>query len=275
MKKYLLVVLFFTLLYVNFVKCRAMHEVLDLSWGFDENTISWPGGRKFEITKRIERTTNGQWYAANEFCAPEHTGTHLDAPYHFNKTGWKVGEIPLKRLIGPGIVLDMRSEVYISGANTTVETKHLQKWVEENGPIPDQCILLVKFGWSKYYKDKDTYLGIDELGELNFPGISAEAAQWIVDTGKIIGVGVDTASTDPGSSTDFPSHAILANHEIYGLENVNIMNELPPMEFVLIIMPMKLMEGTGAAVRITALPSLIAHKYPSADYYMIASQTTP
>lgn len=40
-------------------------------------------------------------YAANEFAAAEHGGTHLDAPYHFYKEGLHVGELPLKNLIVP------------------------------------------------------------------------------------------------------------------------------------------------------------------------------
>lgn len=41
-------------------------------------------------------------YAMNEFCAAEHGGTHLDAPYHFYEHGWKVGEIPLDRFVVKG-----------------------------------------------------------------------------------------------------------------------------------------------------------------------------
>lgn len=41
-------------------------------------------------------------YAANEFCCGEHGGTHLDAPYHFYKYGWKAGNIPLEKLIAKG-----------------------------------------------------------------------------------------------------------------------------------------------------------------------------
>lgn len=38
----------------------------------------------------------------NEFCAGEHGGTHFDAPYHFYREGWTVGQIPLSNLIVPG-----------------------------------------------------------------------------------------------------------------------------------------------------------------------------
>lgn len=45
---------------------------------------------------------DGSWYAANSFESGEHGGTHMDAPYHFYKSGWQIGDIPLERLIGKG-----------------------------------------------------------------------------------------------------------------------------------------------------------------------------
>lgn len=45
---------------------------------------------------------DGGWYAANSFESGEHGGTHMDAPYHFYKSGWQIGDIPLERLIGKG-----------------------------------------------------------------------------------------------------------------------------------------------------------------------------
>lgn len=42
------------------------------------------------------------WASSNEFEAAEHGGTHMDAPYHFNKEGWKVDDIPFERFFGKG-----------------------------------------------------------------------------------------------------------------------------------------------------------------------------
>lgn len=60
-----------------------------------------------------------------------------------------------------------------------------------------------------------------------FPGISAEAAAWIVNTTKIVGVGVDTASADPGQNHSYQAHRAFANNQMYILENVNILDTLP------------------------------------------------
>lgn len=60
-----------------------------------------------------------------------------------------------------------------------------------------------------------------------FLGLSKEAAEWIVDSGKFYGVGVDTPSIDPGNTTDYFAHTHLSKHGLYNLENVKILNPLP------------------------------------------------
>ena len=76
---------------------------IDLTHTVDEKTMTWNASSPFQITNRIaESLSNTSFYAENDFCIPEHAGTHLDAPYHFDKKGIKVAEIPLNTLIGPG-----------------------------------------------------------------------------------------------------------------------------------------------------------------------------
>lgn len=88
---------------------------------------------------------------------------------------------------------------------------------------------------------------------LSFPGLSKDAAQWIVDSKKVYGLGVDGPSVDPGISTSFDVHRILSKANIYNLENVALNGTtLPPKGFKLIIQPIKIIGGTGAPCRILA-----------------------
>lgn len=85
----------------------TLKEPIDLTRDFNKDTLYWKGVRTFEFTKKFAgKSTHGYFYSSNEFCAGEHGGTHLDAPYHFNENGIKVGEIPLKNLIVPGKLLN-------------------------------------------------------------------------------------------------------------------------------------------------------------------------
>jgi len=86
-----------------------------------------------------------------------------------------------------------------------------------------------------------------------FPGLSRDAAQWIVDSGKVYGVGVDGPSVDPGRSTTFEAHGVLSKANLYNLENVALNGTtLPPRGFKLVIQPVKIVDGTGGPVRILA-----------------------
>ncbi|KAL4091894.1 hypothetical protein QTP88_026503 [Uroleucon formosanum] len=86
-----------------------------------------------------------------------------------------------------------------------------------------------------------------------FPALSKDAAQWIVDTGKVYGVGVDGPSVDPGQSTTYEVHGRLSKANMYILENVALNGTtLPPRGFKLVIQPVKIVGGTGGPVRILA-----------------------
>lgn len=74
---------------------------IDLSYNLDENTMSWDLDEKFNRSKIVAGNLippDNAWYAVNIFTSPEHIGTHLDAPYHFNPKGGKVADIPLDSL---------------------------------------------------------------------------------------------------------------------------------------------------------------------------------
>ena len=51
--------------------------------------------------------TGNFYYETNDFSQSEHSGTHLDAPAHFSRGKWRTGDIPLARLGGPAVVVNI------------------------------------------------------------------------------------------------------------------------------------------------------------------------
>ena len=107
----------------------------------------------------------------------EHGGTHLDAPYHFYKEGWTVDQIPPDRLINvPAIVIDVESEVekLENPGDFKLTVEHLVKVETPSNTIPFGGVVLVHTGWSKFWPDRNKYLGIQNGtgGDLvlRFPG---------------------------------------------------------------------------------------------------------
>jgi kynurenine formamidase len=90
------------------------------------------------------------------------------------------------------------------------------------------------------------------VANLHFPGIGREAAELLAARG-VSGVGIDTASLDPGPSKDFIAHRVLNGAGIYGLENVANLEQVPETGATVIALPMKIAGGTGGPARVIAI----------------------
>ena len=230
---------------------------VDLSHDFAEDTVYWPTAEPFKLTTvAAGKTEAGYYYSAYQFCASEHGGTHIDAPVHFAENRNSVDQIPLDRLIGPAIKIDISAKAR-SDRDYQVSAADFEAWETQNGKIPDDSIVLLKTGWSEHWNDRMKYLGTDKRGaeavaELHFPGLAPEAARWLTENRKIKAIGLDTASIDYGQSKLFESHRILMGQNIPAFENVANLNQLPAKITMVIAMPMKIRGGSGGPLRIIA-----------------------
>src|SRR5262245_4053887 len=88
------------------------YRILDLSHSFDEQTIYWPTApSKFELKPlAFGKTAGGYFYSSFGLCTPEHGGTSLDAPLHFAEGHPSIGDVPLDRLMGPAVVIDVSKQ---------------------------------------------------------------------------------------------------------------------------------------------------------------------
>jgi len=231
--------------------------IIDLTYPFSAETVYWPTADGFRLKVEAAGVNEkGFYYSANSFCAAEHGGTHLDAPIHFAQGAPPVDRVPLERLIGPGVVVDVRERA-ARDRDYLVSAEDLIAHERAHGPIPEGAILLLRTGWGKVYPDRRRYLGTDRRGaeaiaELHFPGLAPAAAEWLVRNRKIGSIGIDTASIDRGQSQRFESHQILAKAGIPGLENLARLDELPAKGFEVVALPMKIAGGSGAPLRVIA-----------------------
>src|SRR5437762_11636598 len=83
-------------------------RIADLSHPFDAQTIYWPTEQGFVLEKEQAGVTDkGYYYASNKFSAPEHGGTHIDAPRHFAANANTLDQVPLEQLMGSAILVDV------------------------------------------------------------------------------------------------------------------------------------------------------------------------
>ncbi|MEE8143415.1 MAG: cyclase family protein [Planctomycetota bacterium] len=249
-------ILFFTLLLVSCASTGLDEtKLVDLTYPFNEQTIYWPTAKRFQLKQVAHGMTDaGYWYASNDYAASEHGGTHLDAPMHFARGRHATAEIPLRQLVGPACVIDIRKQCQ-STSDYRLKPEDIEQHEQRYGPIPPGSVVLIHTGFGMFYPDAKRYLGSDvrdEVKNLHFPGIGEAAAQELVKR-QIDLVGIDTASLDYGQSQDFIAHRVLNDANIPGLENVASLELLPPRGALLIALPMKIENGSGGPCRIVAV----------------------
>jgi kynurenine formamidase len=230
---------------------------IDLSHAYDGKTIYWPTANGFSKTTDFEgHTEGGLYYTAYSVCTAEHGGTHLDAPIHFAEGMQTSDQLALDRLIAPAVVIDVSKQA-ASNRDLLISDVDIANWEKANGRIPAGSIVLFRSGFASRWPDAASYLGTAERGaeavpKLHFPGLSADAAKYLVAHGDIAAIGIDTASIDYGQSSDFIAHRILFAAGIPAFENVADMSALPATGALVVALPMKIAGGSGGPLRIVA-----------------------
>lgn len=226
--------------------------VVDLTYPLNEKNAYWPVGNyvpfKYEVIANIrkDRVFSGR------YSAPEHLGTHIDAPNHFEQNQPSVDQIPFEQLVGPAVVINVEEKVE-KNADYTLLLSDILSWEKENGQIPAGAVVLLNTGWSKRWNDFEKYKNADKTGRMRFPGYSKESASFLVEKRYIKGIGIDTLSGDCGICSDFQVHHIINGAGKFILENVANLDKLPPKGATLILAPIKIEGGSGGQCRIWAI----------------------
>lgn len=233
-------------------------RIVDLTHSFGPDTIVWPSEQDFKlIVQHAEDTPGGYYYASNRVEMPEHGGTHIDAPIHFSRGKQTLDQIPVERLVGAAVRIDV-TEQCARDRDCQIAVRDLEQWETKHGRIPNHAIILVNTSYARFWPSRRDYLGTELRGQegvraLHFPGLHPEAAAWLVRERQVKAVGIDTASIDYGQSTTFETHVALLSHNVSVFENLAELHELPDRDFDVIALPMKIAGGTGGPLRIIAV----------------------
>lgn len=230
---------------------------VDLTYDLSSETVYWPTSEPFKLETEAEGMTEaGYYYSAYTFCAAEHGGTHIDAPAHFAEGKQSVDEVPLSRLIGPAVKIDV-SKKALQDRDYLIAIDDVQAWEAQFDAIPAGSIVLFQTGYGRYWPDAAQYLGTALRGEegvaaLHFPGLHPDAAAWLVANRDIKAVGIDTASIDYGQSTTYGTHVALMTNNIPAFENIANIEQVPAQGAHIVALPIKIKGGSGGPLRIVA-----------------------
>ena len=208
-------------------------KFIDLTLPVSEKIPTFPGSPQPIFIQWENIKDDG--YNLELLFLSSHTGTHLDAPYHFLEKGKKIHEISLKRLIINAILIKIRKR-----RDQAITKTDIQKFEKKHGKIPNESTIVIWTGWQKMIKN-DSYF-------VNNPGLSVTAAKYLISK-KTNLVGIDSPSIDLGKEKRFLIHHLFAKNDVLIVENLANLDKIKSWKFQLAVLPMKLENATGAPVR--------------------------
>lgn len=223
--------------------------VQDLTHTYGPSFPVFPGTQVMAINLLVRVDPDG--FYQNELVLNEHTGTHMDAPAHFDTDGLTADLLPVENLVAPVAVVDI-SERAATDADAQLTPDDIAAWEAANGPLPDRAWVAMYSGWEARLSDPDSYVNLDADGVQHYPGFHPEAAAFLVEERDIVGIGVDTLSQDYGASTDFATHVTICGSGKYGIENVAALANVPPAGAVVVIGGPKHATASGGPTRLFA-----------------------
>jgi kynurenine formamidase len=163
--------------------------------------------------------------------------------------------VPVNDLIGPAVVIDKSAQA-AADPDYLLKVDDIRAFEREHGPLPRRCWLLYRTGWDARADDQKRFLNANESGP-HTPGIDAECARWLAEESPVVGIGVETVGTDAGAAHSFqpafPCHNFMLGAGKYGLTQLANLSSLPATGAVLVVLPLKLVNGSGSPCRALAL----------------------
>lgn len=184
----------------------------------------WPGDTPAEFAFAA---TKAGGYSANvgRLRLSLHTGTHADAPYHYNDAGRKIDEVPVDTYVGPARVVDIRGHPAIT---TALLAAH------DFSATPR--VLFKSDSWT----DQAVFPS-------SWPLMAADVPAWLAARGVKL-VGLDVPSVDRIDSKDLPIHHACDAVNLLILENLDL-RAITPGLYELIALPLRIRGGDGSPLR--------------------------
>ena len=211
-------------------------KIVDLTLTVSDEIPTFPGSPQPSFIPWENVKEDG--YNLELLFLSTHTGTHMDAPYHFLEKGAKIHEISLKKLVSEAVLIKSKKR----GGESITKTD-IQKFEKKHGKITSFSSVIFYTGWQrnlqkKYYFTKN-------------PGLSVSAAKYLASK-KINLVGIDSPSIDLGKDSKFSVHQIFAKKGMLIVENLANLEKIKSSKFHLVVLPLKLKNATGSPVRAIA-----------------------
>ncbi|EOP54663.1 kynurenine formamidase [Bacillus cereus VDM053] len=202
---------------------------IDISQPLNNDIATWPGDTPFSYEVSWSKENSGS-VNVGKLTMSIHTGTHIDAPFHFENDGKKVLDLDIDVYVGTARVID------VSGLES-IGKKELESFNLEGV----ERLLLRTSSHGKANEFPDV-----------IPHLRADIAPFLSEKGIRL-IGVDVPSVDPLDDKELAAHHQLFKHGIHILENV-VLDHVVDGDYELIALPLALTDADGSPVRAVIRP---------------------
>lgn len=214
-------------------------RVIDLSVPLTSATQVYPGDPAVTFAPHSSIATDG--FNLLAVTMGSQSGTHVDAPYHFDENTPRINEVTLEHFVGRGVVVDARS----AGARGRVTTAHLAPILDLLKP---GVIVLLHTGWSAHYGTPSYF---------DHPYLDREACALLLERGvRTIGIdaiNLDETPDDEHPGEGFPSHHLIAEAGGIIIENLTNLSQITAANTLISVFPLAFVGADGAPVRAVAI----------------------
>jgi kynurenine formamidase len=214
-------------------------RVVDLSHPVTSDTQVYPGDPVPHLEQHSTIARDG--FNLMSVSMGSQSGTHVDAPFHFDDDGKRIDELPLNLFVGPAVILDCgdlkgRQEI-------TIESLGEQLSAVQSGDI-----VLFKTRWSQFY-------GTDEY--FNNPYLNAGLVEHLLSIGVMTfgldAINIDETPDEEHEGVGFPAHHLIAKAGGVICENLTNLEAIDFERPIVSLLPMKFIGIDGAPVRAVAM----------------------
>jgi arylformamidase len=202
-------------------------KIIDISRTLYSGGPHWPGDSDTEL-KLTARMADGKSCNVSRLTLSVHTGTHADAPFHYNDRGSPIHALAPDFYVGPARVIDAR--------DCATFTEELFAGL---GPADLAATPRILFRTDTWANDK--------VFPTVWPLLDRKLPQWLAGHGVTL-IGLDVPSVDELHNKDMAIHHLLDAADILILENLDL-RAVEPGCYELIALPLKLEGADGSPIR--------------------------
>ena len=197
---------------------------IDVTMPLHEGMVTWPGDEPFTVYPD-RRIPHGQGCNTSRLTLHTHTGTHVDAPWHFIDTGKRLDQLDASVFFGKAAVIEVRGE-------KRIEARHLR-----DKPLQPRVLL----------KTDNSFFPDDGVFRPDYTAIEPDAAELLVDAGVRL-VGIDYLSIGSFKQTGRLTHHVLLKQDVLIVEGLRLA-EVEPGEHWFVVLPLAVQGLDGAPCR--------------------------